>query len=148
MSPLIRRLGGLFRKWRRGSKPRLSPRLSVEQPADLFLDTGEWRPAVLQDVSAGGAALRTYERLRAGEQIWLAMRLAFDQRYETPARVVHSKRGAHGTQTRYGVRFLWTNYEECCRLDTFVTERVRGGSPSHADALAELIVLDQPETDD
>lgn len=146
MNPLIRRLGGLFRKWRRGSKPRLSPRLSVEQPTDLF-DTGEWRPAILQDVSAGGAALRTYQRLRAGEQIWLAMRLAFDQCYEIRARVVYSKRGVRGTQTRYGVRFLWTNYEECCRLDTFVTERVRGSNPSQADALAELIVLDRPETD-
>ena len=117
------RLGSLFKKWLRGSKPRLTTRLTVEEPIDLFLSSGQWQPAILQDVSAGGACLRTYHQLRAGEQIGVALHLAFDQRYELPARVVYVRHGAQGSQTHYGVSFVWTDYEAFIRLDAFVSER-------------------------
>ena len=121
------RLGSVFKKWLRGSKPRLTTRLTVEEPIDLFLSSGQWQPAILEDVSAGGACLRTYHRLHAGELIGVSLHLAFDQRYELSARVVYARHGAQGSQTRYGVRFVWADYEEFCKLDAFVTERENAG---------------------
>ena len=125
MFPLIPRLRSLFRKWLGKSdyKPRLSTRLTVEEPARLIVGRGMGQPAILQDVSAGGACVRTHQQLRPGERIALAMHLAFDQHYELSARVVYARPSARGSQTRYGVRFVGLADDERRRLDTFVTER-------------------------
>ena len=78
----------------------------------------------MQDVSSGGACLRTHHRLRVGERIGLGMRFGLDQRYDIPARVVYANSGPCGSHARYGVSFAWISAEERRRLDAFVTERV------------------------
>lgn len=96
----------------------------MSEPVRLVSGDGIEQPAILQDVSAGGACLRTHQRLRVGEQVGLAMYFGLDQRYEIQARVVYSLPGPGGFHARYGVRFVWISDDERYRLDTFVTERL------------------------
>jgi hypothetical protein len=81
-------------------------------------------PAILQDVSAGGACVRTHQRLRVGEQLELSMYFGFEQRYDLQARVVYALAGKQGFHSRYGVRFTSLSDEERFRLDSFVNDRV------------------------
>ena len=116
---LLKRLSGSS-----GLKPRLSTRLAMEEPVRLVVGTAQGLPAILQDVSAGGACLRTHQPLRVGERIGLGMRFGLHQRYDIPARVVYANSGACGSHARYGVKFVWISAEERRRLDAFVTECV------------------------
>ncbi|HEV2908955.1 MAG TPA: PilZ domain-containing protein [Candidatus Eremiobacteraceae bacterium] len=117
--------GFLFKKRPGGSglKPRLSTRLAMSEPVRLMLGDGGEQPAILQDVSAGGACLRTHQRMRVGEQVGVAMYFGLDQRYEIQAKVVYVLPGASGFHARYGLRFVWISDEERYRLDTYVSER-------------------------
>lgn len=95
----------------------------MEEPVRLILGNGQGQTAILQDVSAGGACLRTYQRLRVGERIGVSMNFGFDQRYEMPASVVYAHPSTRGAHARYGVRFVWISGDERYRLDKFVTDR-------------------------
>lgn len=125
LPPLVAKFESLIRKWlgKRVFRPRLSTRLTIEEPVRLINMTGQAQPAILQDVSAGGACLRTHQRLHTGQRIALAMNFGLNQRYELPARVAYVRASAQGSQTRYGVSFVWISVEERRRLDAFVTER-------------------------
>lgn len=103
-------------------KPRASTRLAVTEPVRLKLPGGVEQPAILQDVSSGGAALRTHQRMHVGEHLALSMYLGLDQRYELQARVVYARPGNQGFHARYGVCFLAMSEDERLKLDTFVTE--------------------------
>lgn len=85
---------------------------------------GAEQPAILQDVSSGGACVRTHQRLRVGEQLELSMYFGLEQRYEIQARVVYALAGRQGFHARYGVRFVAMTDEERFRLDSFVNDRV------------------------
>lgn len=109
----------------------------MSEPVRLVLGDGEVQPAILQDVSAGGACLRTHQRLRVGQQVGVAMYFGLDQRYEIQAKVIYMLPGASGFHARYGLRFVWISDDERYRLDTYVSERasasqfgVRGFSTS------------------
>lgn len=116
--------GFLFRgKKSRAIKPRLATRLAVSEPVRLRLKSGAEQPAILQDVSSGGAALRTHQSMRVGEHLALSMYLGADQRYELQARVIYARPGHQGFHARYGVQFLAMTEDERFKLDAFVNER-------------------------
>jgi hypothetical protein len=122
----------------RGLKPRVATRLTMIEPVRLKLPDGSELPAILQDVSSGGALLRTHRTMRVGEHLAVSMHFGFDQWYEVQARVVHARAGSHGFHARYGVCFLAMPDEERFKLDTFVNDRfvasqfgVRAFAPSH-----------------
>lgn len=117
--------GFLFRgrKAGRGIKPRVATRLAVSEPVRLRLKSGVEQPAILQDVSSGGAALRTHHGMRVGEHLAVSMYLGADQRYELQARVVYARPGNQGFHARYGVQFVAMSDDERFKLDTFVNER-------------------------
>jgi hypothetical protein len=124
-APSMPIFGFLFKNKRNAAiKPRLSSRLAMSEPVRLkFTDRSE-QPAILQDVSSGGACLRTHQRMRVGDHLALSMYFGLDQRYELHARVVYALPGNQGFHARYGVRFVSMNDDERFRLDTFVNERV------------------------
>jgi len=105
-------------------RPRQAARLAVSEPVRFRLMSGVEQPAILQDVSAGGASLRTHQPMRVGEHLALSMYLGADQRYELQARVVYARPGRQGFHARYGVQFLAMTEDERFRLDSFVTDRV------------------------
>jgi len=117
--------GFLFRNKRvQPLKPRLSTRLAMSEPVRLRLTGGLEQSAILQDVSSGGACLRTHTRMRVGDRLGLSMYFGLDQRYELRARVVYALAGSRGFHARYGVRFIAMSDDECYKLDTFVNERM------------------------
>lgn len=103
-------------------KPRLSTRLEVSEPARILSEMLDL-PTILQDVSVGGACLRTHQRLRVGQRIRLLMHFGFNQHYEISGKVVWVRPGTRGSHARYGVRFVWTRVEECARLQALITAR-------------------------
>lgn len=105
-------------------KPRLNARLATAEPIRLHFIDGDEQPAILQDVSAGGACVRSHQRLRPGDELELSMHFGLDQRYDIRARVVYVHPGTYGFHARYGVRFISMSDEERFRLDTYVNERV------------------------
>jgi hypothetical protein len=115
--------GFLFKNKRAALKPRLSTRLPMSEPVRLRLLGGTEQPAILQDVSSGGACLRTHQRMKVGEQVGVSMYFGRDQRYEVQARVVYALPGNQGFHARYGVRFIAMSDDERFKLDTFVNER-------------------------
>jgi hypothetical protein len=122
--------GFLFKgKKKRGPalKPRVATRLPMSEPVHLMLPCGTEHPAILQDVSSGGASLRTHQRMRVGEQLALWMHFGLGQHYELQARVVYARPGQQGFHARYGVRFYAISDEERFKLDTFVNDRVAAG---------------------
>ncbi|HZV79478.1 MAG TPA: PilZ domain-containing protein [Candidatus Binatus sp.] len=120
--------GFLFKRRPAGSgsglKPRLSTRLAMSEPVRLVTPTGSEQPAILQDVSAGGACVRTHQRLRVGDQILLSMYFGLNQRYDIQAKIVYAKGGERGFHARYGMRFVWISDDDRFRLTNFVNERV------------------------
>jgi PilZ domain len=116
---------GFFKKKKTpvAPRPRLSTRLAMSEPIRVRLPSGE-QSAILQDVSSGGACVRTHRRLRVGEQLELSMYFGLNQRYDIKARVVYALPGRHGFHARYGVRFISLRDEERFRLDTFVNDKV------------------------
>jgi Tfp pilus assembly protein PilZ len=103
-------------------KPRLSPRLEVYEPARILSEMLDL-PTILQDVSIGGACLRTHQRLRVGQRIRLLIHFGFNQHYEISGKVVWVRPGARGSHTRYGVRFVWASAKERDRLHALITAR-------------------------
>jgi hypothetical protein len=117
--------GFLFKKKTPAAqRPRLSARLAMSEPIRLRFQAGAELPAILQDVSSGGACVRTHQRLRVGEPLELSMYFGLDQRYDIRARVVYALPGKQGFHARYGVRFIALGDEERFRLDNFVNDRV------------------------
>jgi c-di-GMP-binding flagellar brake protein YcgR len=108
----------------RALRPRFATRLATSEPVRLRLPDGSEQPAILQDVSSGGAALRTHQPMHVGERLEVLMHFGMDQRYDLHARVVYARPGKQGFHARYGVRFLAMNDDDRFRLDTFVNERV------------------------
>ena len=95
----------------------------MSEPIRVRLPGGE-QPAILQDVSSGGACVRMHRGLRVGEQLQLSMRFGLEQRYDIKARVVYALPGKQGFHSRYGVRFISLRDSQRARLDTFVNDAV------------------------
>jgi PilZ domain len=116
--------GFLFRGKKSRMRPRLAARLAVSEPIRFRLSSGAEQPAILQDVSSGGAALRTHQPMRVGERVAISMYFGADQRYDLNARVVYARPGRQGFHARYGVQFLAMSEDERFRLDAYVNDRV------------------------
>ena len=118
----------VFRKAPTGGAraPRSSPRLMVSVPARLRAVGNGEQPAILEDLSTGGACIRTHLRMRAGEQIDLAMSLGIGYKFDVRARVVYGHPEAHGYQCRYGLRFLALSQDDQNRIATYINDQKYG----------------------
>jgi hypothetical protein len=106
--------------------PRSSPRLMVSVPARLRgLGAGD-QPAILEDLSTGGACIRSHMRLRVGEQIDVAMSLGVGYKFDVRGRVVYSHPDAHGFQARYGLRFIALGPDDHNRIASYINDQKYG----------------------
>jgi len=94
----------------------------MDEPIRVRLHDSD-EPAILQDMSSGGACVRTHQRLRVGDHLELRMHFGSNQHYDIRARVVYALPGRHGFYSRYGVRFIALRNAERVRLDSFVNDR-------------------------
>ncbi|HZV78298.1 MAG TPA: PilZ domain-containing protein [Candidatus Binatus sp.] len=132
--------GFLFKRKSAGRalKPRASARLEMSEPVRLRFPDGNEQPAIMQDMSSGGAALRTHQPMHVGDHLGVSMYLGVRQRYELHARVVYARPGAQGFHAKYGVQFVAMSADERAQLDDFVNGRieasqfgVRAFAPAH-----------------
>jgi hypothetical protein len=106
--------------------PRAAPRLMVSVPARLrALGNGE-QPAILEDLSTGGACIRTHLRMRMGEVIDLAMSLGIGFKFDVRARIVYAHPEAHGFQCRYGLRFIALSQDDFARIAAYINDQKYG----------------------
>src|ERR1700733_2306718 len=85
---------------RRSSKrgnPRRMPRLMVSHPVRLrATSTLTDQPALLEDLSSGGACVRTALHMRSGDSVVLNAHLSTAVRFEQLAKVVYVQRQQSG----------------------------------------------------
>lgn len=107
-------------------QPRAYPRLMISEPVRLSTPYAAEQPAILEDISAGGACIRTHVRLRPGDTVGVLMSLGLGYRFDARARVVYSSRDGAGYQTRYGLRFVGLPERDAASISDFVVEQKFG----------------------
>jgi len=106
--------------------PRSAPRLMVSVPARLRAIGNGDQPAILEDLSTGGACIRSHLRMRVGDQIDLAMSLGVGFKFDIRARVVYTHPEAHGYQCRYGLRFVAMSQDDQNRVAAYINDQKYG----------------------
>lgn len=106
--------------------PRSAPRLMVSVPARLRAVGNGDQPAILEDLSTGGACIRTHLRMRNGEQVDLNMSLGIGYKFDVRGRVVYAHPEAHGYQCRYGLRFITMSQDDQNRIASYINDQKYG----------------------
>lgn len=82
---------------------------------------GAWEAVVLDNLSLGGARVRTTMRLDAKTKVDVLLNLGVVRDIELRARVVYSR--TNGYLPEYGLRFVELSYEQYQALIRYVNER-------------------------
>jgi c-di-GMP-binding flagellar brake protein YcgR len=106
--------------------PRSSPRLMVSVPAKLRATGSGEQPAILEDLSTGGACIRSHLRMRVGDYADLSMSLGVGFKFDVRGRVVYTNPEAHGFQSRYGLRFISLSQDDQNRIATYINDQKYG----------------------
>jgi hypothetical protein len=106
--------------------PRASPRLMVSVPARLRAVGNGDLPAILEDLSTGGACIRSHTRMRVGEQVDLAMSLGVGFKFDIRARIVYAHPEPHGYQCRFGLRFISLTQDDQNRVASYINDQKHG----------------------
>jgi PilZ domain-containing protein len=106
--------------------PRSSPRLMVSVPARLRGISNSDQPAILEDLSTGGACIRSHMRLRVGENVDVSMGLGVGYKFDVRGRVVYAHPDAHGFQCRYGLRFVALAQDDHNRIAAYINDQKYG----------------------
>ena len=114
------------RSSQRGS-PRGAARLMVSYPVRLrAASTLNDQPALLEDLSSGGACVRTALQMRAGDSVVLNANLSTALRFEQTAKVVYVLSQQSGYQSRYGLRFVELRSDVKLAIAKYVAEEQHG----------------------
>jgi len=81
---------------------------------------------MLEDLSVGGACVRTHVRLRPGDPVCLLLSLGTNHRVDAKGRVVYANAGGSGYQTRYGVRFTSLDEQQANAISEYVVDQKFG----------------------
>ncbi len=98
----------------------------ISEPIRLRTDWSQEQQAMLEDISVGGACVRTHVRMRPGDTVGLLMSLGVGRRFDTRARVVYALSKSTGYQTRYGVRFIGLPEREQAEINHYIIEQKFG----------------------
>jgi hypothetical protein len=106
----------------KGAYHRRWPRLLMGEPVRVRLRSGEDRPAMLTQLSGGGARIQISQRLNPGEDVSVDFTIASGEHHLFAARVVHAVKEDRGFSWLCGIRFVGVAYEELERIAQFVEE--------------------------
>lgn len=98
----------------------------ISEPVRLRTQWAAEQQGILEDISAGGACVRTHARMRPGDTISLLMSLGVGRRLDTRARVVYALSKNSGYQTRYGVRFVAMPDNDQAQINHYIVEQKYG----------------------
>ena len=106
--------------------PRAHPRVMISEPIRVRTHWANEQQAILEDISVGGACVRTHVRLRPGDTIGLIMSLGVGRRFDARARVVYSLSQSSGYQARYGLRFVGLPERDQNEINHYIVEQKFG----------------------
>jgi c-di-GMP-binding flagellar brake protein YcgR len=98
----------------------------ISEPVRLRTPWSLEQQAILEDISVGGACVRTHVRMRPGDTIGMLMSLGVGRRLETRARVVYALSKTSGYQTRYGLRFVGMPETDQAEITHYIVEQKYG----------------------
>jgi len=124
--PFLSSLRRAFQKTATIRRPRAHPRLMISEPVRLRTQWAQEQQGILEDISAGGACVRTHARMRPGDTISLLMSLGVGRRLDTRARVVYALTKNSGYQTRYGLRFVSMPDGDQAQINHYIVEQKYG----------------------
>lgn len=104
-------------------QPRAHPRLMMSEPVRIRPQFSGELPAIMEDVSAGGACIRTHVRLKPGDSVNVLMTLGAGLRFDARARVVYALKGSGGYQARYGLRFVGMPETDVASISEFIVDQ-------------------------
>jgi c-di-GMP-binding flagellar brake protein YcgR len=106
--------------------PRAHPRVMISEPIRVRTQWANEQQAILEDISVGGACVRTHVRMRPGDTIGLLMSLGVGRRFDARARVVYALPQSSGYQARYGLRFVGLPERDQSEINHFIVEQKFG----------------------
>ncbi len=106
--------------------PRTHPRLMLNEPVRFQTAGVAAQAAMLEDISRGGACIRTHHRLREGERVTLLLSVGSRLRIALNAAVVYCQGAPGGYQSRCGLRFVGLQRTQSERISRFVIEEKLG----------------------
>lgn len=124
MAPLFRSLRKVISRVTR--QPRVHPRVMISEPVRLNTPWSHEQQAMLEDLSVGGACVRTHVRMKPGDIVNLLLSLGVGKRVDARGRVVYANVSNSGYQTRYGLRFVGLADREANDISEFVVEQKFG----------------------
>lgn len=98
----------------------------ISEPVRLRTQWSAEQQGILEDISAGGACVRTHARMRPGDTISVLMSLGVGRRLDTRARVVYALSKNSGYQTRYGLRFVGMPDNDQAQINHYIVEQKYG----------------------
>jgi c-di-GMP-binding flagellar brake protein YcgR len=102
-------------------------RLMISHPVRLRSATNSVdQPALLEDLSSGGACIRTATVFHAGDGVVLNVNLSPTLKFEQPARVVYVLKQQSSYQTRCGLRFVDLRPEVRMKIANYVMQERHG----------------------
>jgi c-di-GMP-binding flagellar brake protein YcgR len=107
-------------------QPRAHPRVMISEPIALNTPQSLAQKAMLEDISAGGACIRTHIRLRPGDTVSMLLNLGVGKHIDARGRVVYALASNSGFQTRYGLRFLGLDERAVNDISEFVVDQKFG----------------------
>jgi c-di-GMP-binding flagellar brake protein YcgR len=107
-------------------QPRAHPRVMISEPIALTTPQSLGQKAILEDISVGGACIRTHIRLRPGDQVSMLLNLGVGKHVDARGRVVYALASNSGFQTRYGLRFLGLDERAVNEIQEFVIDQKFG----------------------
>ncbi|HEV2037817.1 MAG TPA: PilZ domain-containing protein [Candidatus Eremiobacteraceae bacterium] len=107
-------------------RPRTHPRVMISEPIRVRTEWSHEQQAILEDISVGGACVRTHVRMRPGDTVGLLVSLGVGRRFDARARVVYALSQSSGYQTRYGVRFLGLPERDQSEINHYIVEQKFG----------------------
>jgi PilZ domain len=98
----------------------------LSEPVRLRTEWSQEQKGILEDISVGGACVRTHVKMRPGDTIGLLMSLGVGRRCDARARVVYALPQTSGYQARYGLRFIGLPDREQSAINHFIVEQKFG----------------------
>ena len=98
----------------------------ISEPIRVRTEWSHEQQAILEDISVGGACVRTHVRMRPGDTVGLLMSLGVGRRLDARARVVYALTKSAGYQARYGVRFVGLAERDQSQINHFIVEQKFG----------------------
>jgi c-di-GMP-binding flagellar brake protein YcgR len=98
----------------------------MSEPVSLDTPYSLGQKAMLEDISVGGACVRTHARLKPGDAVSLLVSLGLGKRVDARGRIVYALTNNSGYQTRYGLRFVGLGGDAADQISEFVVEQKFG----------------------